>query len=318
MKHILITGGTGFLGQHIIQKLDKKDCNILVPTRTVKNWNISGITWILVDSLQELEHYQFSKLDYIIHLAAMVKHTRYQNDDIYKINVDLTKSIEKIAIKYKARLIIASTSGVMKNNYSITDEDIPSETDEICLKEKWPYYHSKALCELQVKYLNTIFLRPSMILGPGIHSEPRSLGTIKKFLEKKYPFLIEGGINYVDVRDVANAFIKCLDADIPTGKYNLSGTNALISTFMNKLHVLSNIPCPKIYIHWSIAWVVCNTLTYLRQYFDFIPVILDPVKIEMGSSYWNVSNEKSKQILNFNVRDSHITLSDSIKYLSNL
>ena len=62
-----------------------------------------------------------------------------------------------------------------------------------------------------------------MILGPGIHSEPRSLGTIKKFLKQKYPFLIEGGINYVDVRDVAKAFIKCLDYNIPVGRYNLSG-----------------------------------------------------------------------------------------------
>ena len=305
MKNILITGSTGFLGQHIINLINKEKFKIYSPTRNIPDRNIDNVEFIKIDNIFDIKNLKLPKLDVIIHLAAIVKHTRNQDDEIFKINVDGTLMIEEIAKKNNSRLIIASTSGVLENfDKIIDDSNAPNEQSEIICKEKWPYYDSKYQIEKKITYKNTIFLRPSMIFGPIMYDEARSLSTIIKFLNKKYPFIIDGGINYVDVRDISKVFVKCMSDKVDPGCYNLTGTDESLYDFFSRLEKISGITKPKIKLN-----------KFITSFIGKIPTHIDPVTVEMGSCFWSVNSDKAKKELNFNPRDPDITLQDSIKSL---
>ena len=148
------------------------------------------------------------------------------------------------------RLIYASTSGTVgcsrNSNYRAAD-DAPYCTE---ITKRWPYYASKieaekmVLNEAQRGGVSLICLNPSLVLGPG-DTERSSTGDIHDFLEKKLPFVAGGGFNFVDVRDVALAFVKAAKSGVPGIRYLLGAKNVRVAEFMAMLEQVSGVAAPR-------------------------------------------------------------------------
>jgi len=125
-KHVLVTGGTGFVGSNIVKTLlDKGNYSITVIDRTLKQENMfydqqgnELVNYVQFDLKnhttleQVLEDDQF---DYIFHQAAIVD-TTYNEEDIYEVNTEPIHSLISLANKWDAKLVYASSCAVYGNS----------------------------------------------------------------------------------------------------------------------------------------------------------------------------------------------------------
>ena len=132
MKHILIFGGAGFIGTNLINKLKEQDNIILCVdnfqtgrTENLKQFvNNDNVHWfkcdITVNIFKSLENLIYNKfdnhVDEIYNLACPASPPKYLKDPIHTINTSLAiQNICKLAMKYDAKLLQASTSEVYGN-----------------------------------------------------------------------------------------------------------------------------------------------------------------------------------------------------------
>ena len=162
---ILITGGSGLLGQFLNEEL-AKPFDILTTFNThignCKKYNSSKIDLTDFDSLTQL--FESFKPDVTVHTAAISNPTVAMNllpKDVYSVNVKATEHLAKLCEKHSAKLIYLSTDLVYAGyRGSMLKED--AKLIPISL-----YAETKLLGEVRIKNIfdNYIILRTALLYG---------------------------------------------------------------------------------------------------------------------------------------------------------
>ena len=168
MKKILVTGGSGFLGGHIIKKGHLKyqiDATYL--SNAYSNDKAIYHSLDLTEENNLLDFLEFIRPDVIIHTAAIAKPDLCEENKEYtkKINIDTTGNIAVWSKKNNVRLIFTSTDMVFDGkgtNYSESDKPNP-----ISFYGDAKYRSEKILAELN---LNAVIVRVALIYGIGLFS----------------------------------------------------------------------------------------------------------------------------------------------------
>lgn len=334
--NFLVTGASGFLGRHLIEALwQSEDCSqIIVLVRDKKSWHqmkwthkYSNLKVIEGDLLQwEVwgNHKELEKIGGVFHLAAAVIHNRETRNEVFETNVNGAESVLRFAASKTARMVFLSTSGTVG---CFTDSSAcANENSEYCTEvvQNWPYYASKIEAEKIVKALATelntqlVILRPPMLLGPGDH-RGRSTSQITKFLNGKVPFIIDGGIHYVDIRDVARAVLKAMVIVNPKPIYHLPGTSSTLKEFFASLSLASEKSAPYFILPRKFVLFIAKIEHYLAKLFrrsHAFGLCPDPVVIEMASHYWGMESLFAKNDLNFEPRPGDETLKDTVLWIN--
>ena len=240
MKYV-ITGGAGFIGSHITEKLVERGDKVTVidNLKTGKEKNLESVkekikfvkgSILDVKLLEEITH----NVDGIFHQAALasVQESFTKLDEYNEVNVDGTENILKLAKKFGIKVVYASSSSVYGNPKNIpikeTDEKNPIN----------PYAETKLKDEeLAVKYakmgVDVIGLRYFNVFG--MRQSKEYAGVIKLFLERirdGLPPKINGNgtqfRDFVHISDVVNANIMAMDSNVKHDFFNV-GTNHAVS-----------------------------------------------------------------------------------------
>ena len=152
----LITGGSGFIGSHLIETLVARGDEVAIidnqSTGSIKNLqNIeSKVKFIAGDILDKaLLQKNVSEADYVVHLAAALGVLNIVNKPLQslKINIQGTENVLEWSDKFKKPVLIASTSEVYGKNDKVP---LNEEDDRIIghpLKSRWSYSEAKAVDE---------------------------------------------------------------------------------------------------------------------------------------------------------------------------
>ncbi|MBU5214243.1 NAD-dependent epimerase/dehydratase family protein [Heyndrickxia oleronia] len=227
--NILVTGGTGFLGERLAVRLGKMGYHVTAMGRNQakgKELAGKGIRFIYNDlSIKEstIEHCQ--GMDYIFHCAALsAPWGKYE--DFYASNVIGTKNIIEGAMSARVkRMIHVSTPSIYFKNKERLDV---KEEDALPKKFINHYAETKFLAEKEVdeafkEGLPVITIRPRAIFGPGDTSIIPRL--IKVNREGFVPVFNENvTIDLTYVENVVDALLLCMDSPEKTlgQKYNIS------------------------------------------------------------------------------------------------
>ncbi|MCD4653869.1 GDP-mannose 4,6-dehydratase [bacterium] len=231
-KPILITGGTGFAGRHLITALQKSDCSIhtIDCTRIAapgENWQKNKVTNHLIDLTHPeglLDLIKKIRPREIYHLAgrANVKHSWHGEGDTYRVNVigavNLMTAIRDADLDTDV-LIISSGEVyglVTKNEQPITESRLPVPRS--------PYAASKYCQEIACSQIartlkgKVVIVRPFNHIGPGQRlgfvtaDFANQIAQIEKGLQK--PVIRVGNLeaqrDFTDVRDTVNGYIHAL------------------------------------------------------------------------------------------------------------
>ncbi len=206
MSQVLVTGGTGFLGRHIVERLLAQGRSVTVLARHVApDLEKRGVRFI-VASLNDIAAATdaCTGIETVFHVAAKVGvWGRY--DDFFRTNVLGTRALLAGCHKHGVRYFVhTSTPSVVYNGRDLANanESLPLTTD--CPS---PYPLTKAIAEREILAANsatlrTIALRPHLIWGVGDpHLVPRILARARSGRLR----IVGDGKNRIDMVHVENA-----------------------------------------------------------------------------------------------------------------
>jgi dihydroflavonol-4-reductase len=321
---ILVTGGTGFLGRHVLEQLAAEggaDLRALVRRESRSLAKVAGVTQVMgdVEDAASLAA-ALEGVTHVYHLAGLVSRDPKDRTRMMRVHVDGTRHLFGAARAANVeKIVMASSSGtiaVSKDADVVTSESAPYALDVV---KGWAYYLSKVYQE-QVAFefwekhkLPVVVLNPSLLLGPG-DQRGSSTDDVRKFLQRKIPIVPEGGVNFVDVRDVATAFLRAMEKGKPGERYLLGGPNWNFPTFFGRLERLSKVPAPRLRVPKTWARFGATLMEQVSEWRG-VAAPVDRTSVEMSEHFWYVDSTKAERELGFVSRDPQETLLDTIRYL---
>lgn len=249
-KKIVVTGGLGFIGSHLVEELHQKNDVVIIDNQsTGKIGNIEKFNTVIVElgdinslNLEDI----FVDCDYVFHQAALPSVPRSIKDPISsnEANISGTLKVLKAAVDSDVeKVIFASSSSV----YGDTPKLPKVETMNI--NPKSPYAVTKATGELYCKVfeeiynLKTVALRYFNVFGPRQDPNSQYAAVIPKFitaiLNGNAPIVYGDGTQSRDftyVKNVVDANIKACESNV-TGSFNIACGRRII---LNDLIALIN------------------------------------------------------------------------------
>ena len=324
----LVTGATGFLGRHVIGAIRESDsrARVLALVRDPQAESLRSLSYLEgvelvagspLDPAKWQDDPRLSNIDGVYHLAAEVKHSRTETDAMNRLNVDGATAMLRVAHSRQARMVFVSTSGTV--GCSTNADYRPDETAPFCegVVSDWPYYMSKVVAEKKTRQLadelgaELVIMRPPVLLGPGDHRF-RSIGNVMRVLRGRLPFVISGGMNFVDIRDAAAAMVAAMLYPAPQPVYNLPGTASSLDGFFRRVARLAGIEPQWRVLPSRVVWMLARLNEIAGKPLHILP---DPVVIEMGGHYWGLSSRHAAKDLNFSTRDPDTTILDTIEWI---
>lgn len=325
----LVSGASGFAGRHLLEAC-RPETAVLALVRDPAAWAAEDWTAGLdgVDLVQGTVtdtagwDADLPPLAGIFHFAALVRHSRVNAREIYTTNVHGTRAMVRLAAQHRCRVVMLSTSGTV--GCSRDPDAAPDETADFCEDTvgNWPYYHSKIIAEREARRLadergvELVFLRPPVLLGPGDHRF-RSTSNIIRMMRGKLPFLIRGGMHFVDIRDVIAASLRAMVRPQVRPAYNLPGFASSIEEFFAMVEDVSGVRATRRMLPYGIAHALASTDEWLGMRLRGSPlhVFPGPVIVEMASHYWGLSSLYARDDLGFEPREPQSTLRDTVAWL---
>lgn len=213
---ILVLGGTGFIGPHMVREALRRGHSVTLFNRgRTNNTLFPDIETIKGDRNNGLEGLEGRRWDAVIDNSGYVPRHVQDSARLLAPNCD--------------RYVYISTVAVYADIPSATDEDSPLATiDDETVEEvtRETYGPLKALCEKraaeEIPAARLAILRPTYICGPGDRTDRFSYWPIRtrKGGEMLWPGTQDDALQIVDVRDLANFTIDCVDREI-SGTYNM-------------------------------------------------------------------------------------------------
>ena len=258
----LITGGTGFLGWHLVHQLiEAGEQNVRVLATKTPAWLAELGVEMVEGSVTSPETVAraVEGVTEVYHLAGRVSRDPNEGHRMYALHVEGTRLLCEAAVGAGVRnVVLASSSGtiaVTEDGDKIPDETWPPPLDII---SRWPYYASKlyqeqvALERFSGDGRRLVIMNPSLLLGPG-DERLTSTKVVLDFLARRIRAVPTGGLNFVDVRDVAQAFHQAMQHGGHGQRYLLGAANWTFDKFFGRLERLTKTRAPRFSLPSKVA-----------------------------------------------------------------
>ncbi len=314
---ILVTGGTGLVGSHLLYHLTQKNDHIRAIYRTDdKRLHVKKIFSYYTDSIQQ----SFSKIEWIqaditdtpslepvfenitevYHCAALVSFNPKDYRKMRQVNIDGTANIVNFSIKGKVEKLCFVSSiaavGDPINGILINEENEWSAEDR-----NNEYSITKFGAEMEVwrgsqEGLEVVIVNPGVILGSGFFNE--GSGKLFTQINNGLKFYTEGITGFIGVQDVVKAMILLMTSETKNERFILVSENKSFKEILFAIADTLKKKRPSIKVGkaiTSIAWRIDWFLTTLTGKEPLLTK--NSAKSSHNKSYY--SSDKIKEKLNF-------------------
>ena len=330
MSKILVTGGTGLVGSHLLYFLVKngetpiairrKNSDILNVKKIFSYYNnnyeqlFQKITWKECDILDVIKLDDIIQgIQYIYHCAALISFNNSDKNKMIEINTTGTSNIIDMSLKYNIKRIcfVSSIATLGSNN------NLP--IDESCFwnwENQSGYAISKYLAEMEMwrgfsEGLSGFIVNPSLIIGPG--SWDSGIGTIIKKGQLGIPFYPSGSCGLIDVNDLVEIMIKLMKSSITNERFIINSEHISYKHLMSIIAKSFKKRQPYIKLN-----------SFFMKFFILIDILVNMIRgtkidlstdaVKYTSSSILLSSDKINTEIPFNYRN----IEDSLKKCINI
>jgi nucleoside-diphosphate-sugar epimerase len=240
---IAVTGANGLLGSFVIRKLldhresvvavcrESSDKSLLADVADKINWRYADIMDPL--SLREA----FEGIDEVIHTAATVSINPRKAEEILRINVLGTRNVINTCLEVNVRRFVHVSSvaalGSQKTQTHVDESNKWVDTPFNSVYAESKYYAELEVFRGQEEGLSTVIVNPSFILAEANWNI--SSAQFFKYAWEEHAFYINGYMNYVDVKDVAEIIYRLLRDKVEGKRFIVSAGNISYLDLLRKI-----------------------------------------------------------------------------------
>lgn len=329
---ILVTGGTGLVGAHLLYQLTLENSVVKAIYRKSSNLQavkdvfsyysdnyeklFQKIKWVEADILDifSLEE-AFKQVTEVYHAAALISFNPKEYYLMRKINIEGTANIVNFCIENKIKKLcyVSSIATIGKS----TNNNVIDETNEWDIeKSNYGYAITKYGAEMEVwrasqEGVPVVIVNPGVILGAGFWN--RGSGQLFSRIKNGMKFYSEGVTGYVAVTDVVKIMKQLMDGTIKNERFILVAENVSFKTIFTQIAQNLNVKQPTIKISKlmsDIGW----RLDFLKSFFTGKPPILTKHTAKTIHQKRTFSSNKIKETLHYNFEP----ITDTIKNICDL
>lgn len=284
----LVTGGTGFVGAHLVRALVAKEREVRCLARaSSRRENLAGLpVEVALGDLTDPASLRSAcaGIDTLYHCAADYRLYAKDPGELHRSNVEGTHNILAAAADAGVgKIVYTSSVGALALGAHGTpaDETTPCRREDVVGNYKKSKYDAERVAEeWAARGLPVVIVNPSTPVGE-LDVKPTPTGKmIVDFLNRKMPAYVETGMNLIDVRDVAEGHLLAAERGRVGEKYILGNRDMRLIEIFEALSRITGIPAPRVRLpHWiPMAAAACDT--FAARLLDREPrVSLESVKM---------------------------------------
>ena len=297
-KNVLIIGGAGFIGRHIVSQLDALGADICVLDITSRPKDISAaVKWRQGSILDQAVLQQTMQgRSIVFHLAALAHLGVPQKHRYYQINAIGTKNVLAAArATGTEHLLITSTEVILRDRRRpLTQPLTVPETLPDKSAMAGPYCRSKLDAEIAARHAISAgqavsILYPTVPVGPGDYNLTAPSAMLNQFITAPLPAYLDCRLNLIAGEDIARAHILAAQKK-PGGKYLLGGDDLDMSELLNWLTPLTDKKLPQKTVPYRLAAMTAHIAKLGALLSGIAPLAsLEGVKLAKQKIYVNSS-----------------------------
>jgi dihydroflavonol-4-reductase len=313
----LLTGATGFIGSHLARALAARGDELRLLVRKDSS----------VEHLQGIEFERFNGeitdrravrravegVDRVFHVAGLTSMRRGRAARVFEVNVVGSRVVAEEALRAGvARMVHTSSAAALgpAPPHGRADETQAFTAANLGI----PYVNSKHEAETEVlrvaaQGLESVIVNPTFVLGPDDPSGGTSMALVKRFLLRRIPAYVDGGINISDVRDVATGHLLAEASGVSGQRYILGGRNFTLQRLFADLSRISGVPVPPLKLPPRLALGASDLVERLG-----LPIPISADETRSAALWWTYSTAKAKRELGYSPRSHDETLTAAVAW----
>ena len=319
---ILITGGTGFVGSHVCRQLMAAGHAVRLLVRDAEKAEAyyralgEGIPELRVGDVTDVASVQaaLQACDGVVHAAAATPMQMGSVEQLFAVNVGGVKNVVGSALDLGIKRIvcISSITAIFNRNASKINVDTPPA------KSKLPYGQSKVEAEIYLRELQhqrapITIVYPGGVIGPDDPGFSDSFKALKHRMENGFRIFGKGGIQYVDVRDLA-AVVCSLVLSGGSGRILLPGVYTTWTALADTIEAVSGCRLQRIPAQgWKLRLV--GRITDVVRLFKTVDTPISAETMRYATLWPDIKNSQELARRGLQLRSTRETFSDAIAWM---
>lgn len=321
---VLVTGAAGFIGSHVVKELLNENYQVRVlikPGENTSNIDMFDIEIIEGDILDtSVLKKAVADIDTIYHLAAIYSIWMKDWKTIYDVNIQGTRNILWAALDAEVKRVVYTSSiaaigiapGKTESNESTPFNQYTLGSHYVLTKY---LSQQEALGFAAASGIDLVAVNPCFPIGENDVGPTPTGQLIVDILSGKTRFYYNGGINLIDVNDVAKGHVLAAKNGKKGESYILGNENISIEDFIKKVNKIAGFPdrmIPK--IPTAVVKTGTSILKWWSDNISHKPPLSTPIEIEYSSQYLYFDNTKAMSELGLKLSPVETSIQKSINW----
>lgn len=321
MTRVLVTGGTGFIGQHLVAALVARDRKVRVLDRRSPLCASPGVEYVSGSVLDSgLVDEALRGIDEVYHLAGLPGMWLPKKSDFHAVNFQGTEVVIAAARRRGvARFLHCSTESILFRPASMQQG---SGERSLLPPQAMPglYTRSKMLAEQAAAQaaatgFPVVIGTPTMPIGPHDHNLTPPTAMLQHFLHARVQMYLDFIVNLVDVRDVATGLILAMERGQTGHRYILGGESISLKNILKLMAAISGRSPLAIPVPGKLAEASAAVLEFISDHITHRPPSGTAEGVRIALRATELSIEKAQTELGYAPRPIEPALRDTIAYL---
>jgi dihydroflavonol-4-reductase len=267
-----VTGATGFVGSHVARQLHMAGADLRLLVRAgSRTENISDLpAERVVGDLTEPSFLRqaFGGCEFVFHVAADYRLWTARPQEMYRTNVEGTRSVIRAAQEAGVRRVICTSS--LATMRFTRDGDFSDEDTPVALADMVGHYRRSKFLAEQVALeagrggANVVVANPSSPIGERDIKPTPTGRMVVDFLRRRFPVYMDTILNFVDVLEVARGHLAVMEKGKPGERYILGGENLKLKEFLDRMAAITGLAAPRVKVPFPVAYVMGAADTFVR------------------------------------------------------